>query len=255
MGGARGSGIMRTYAPRPFNAVAFLAILSCVAFLHGLHLTFGGISVELSDAPDGPTPHARVFRWLQAHRGDLAMAERTYKIDRRAVAAVIAYEALENVHNSYYFGLTRSAGPGKVHFKGGYVFEGDPLSRQAEELGYLPRRTVTERRHILESAGGSIAYISAIMARFARIAAGSGYSITCNSPALVTFYSAWDFDRAREWLRLKSFPNTLRPNRPGHWAAEELTELTAVVGKPSRATCSTKNGEYVAKPMILPSNV
>src|SRR5262249_33430133 len=65
---------------------------------------------EANDPPD----YSRVLSWLQMHRGEIAAAEATFRVDRRAIAAAIAWEALENRNMPF---SARAEGPGKVHAK------------------------------------------------------------------------------------------------------------------------------------------
>jgi hypothetical protein len=76
-----------------------------------------GISYELADAPCARTASLRVYRWLQMQRPELRQAEARFRVDRRAIAGAIAYEALDNIFLSPVFGLTRSAGPGRYIIK------------------------------------------------------------------------------------------------------------------------------------------
>ena len=66
----------------------------------------GSISDELSDAWDLPRPKGnyggmseaelQVMSWLQTNLQDIIAAEQRWRIDRRAIAGAIAWEALMN---------------------------------------------------------------------------------------------------------------------------------------------------------------
>jgi len=58
-------------------------------------------------------------------------------IDRRAIAGVIAWEALKNLRTF----SPRSVGPGKVHL---WEVKGNVVAEVVEDLGYLPLRTYKE---------------------------------------------------------------------------------------------------------------
>ena len=76
-----------------------------------------GVSFELQDArrPErgeleklgfATESEARVFLWLQEHASEIMAAETRFRVDRRAIAGAIAWEALENVRSN----LTSAAG-------------------------------------------------------------------------------------------------------------------------------------------------
>jgi hypothetical protein len=193
------------------------------------------VSSELSDAPGAGTGRQRVALWLKIHRSDLTAAARRFRVDQRAIAGVIAYESLEDIHTSWTF-LYRSSGPGKVHFKEGRFTEGNPVSKQVETMGLLPKRTMPERKAILGTARGAALYIGAIMSVYARLAKSHGYSIQCKPAILATYYSAWDFRTAKEYLSIMK-RHDLAPNLVGSWIQQNLAWLAANVGSPS--VCSS----------------
>jgi hypothetical protein len=129
----------------------------------------GGISFELQDAwslppPRGvhteiPLPEAQVLSWLQRHRELIVSAARRFRVDRRAIAGAIAWEALENARTV----SLRAVGPAKVHVNADVVSE-------VEKAGYLPVRTSDERRQLLKTAAGAIEYAAAIMSAKSAIA-------------------------------------------------------------------------------------
>ena len=205
--------------------------------------TLAAVSVELPGAPGGPTPEARVAGWLRKHQPTIARTETSYSVDRRAIAGAIAWEALENPRAWFGFGFARFRGPGKVHYKEGHIFEGEPVAKQVEEAGYLPKVTKEERERLLSTATASIAYIGAIMKAFADVAASAGYYLNCDPPMLTTFYNAWDLNGATELFKKKKAPDKLTANdQMGQWVEKNEPYLVGAVGRPAGALCNPPRG-------------
>src|SRR5262245_30224976 len=116
-----------------------------------------GASFELSDAPRLciPVPlggvsedEARVAAWIWQYRQDIIDAEARFRVDRRAIAGAIAWEALENVLGR----SLRAEGPGKIHVFA-HVLQGlfssgdgtDTLPKLVEDDGYLPQGSIGQR--------------------------------------------------------------------------------------------------------------
>jgi hypothetical protein len=220
-------------------------------------LGFGEISVELADAWSLPPPtnppaglsraQGQVLSWLQAHKADIVSAETKFRIDRRAVAGAIAWEALMNVLVVRTDGFGRSAGPGKVHYSTERTWgEGNPLSKQVEVAGYLPRVTMEKRRQLLRTAVGSATYIGACMAALADIAANHGFNIRCDPPPLCWAYqsrdlTSWESTLANRPAGTPLSPNTDPPTKSmGVWMKDpsHITYLEAGVGKFDPAICT-----------------
>lgn len=120
--------------------------------------------------PDG-TKYSRradaVLSWIEAHRDLIDQEAARQGISPKAIAAVIAWEALNNVQPPFpvtpgtkvhgYRISQRWTGPGKVHFIDSRLVE------QVEARGYLPRVSEAQRGAILSTDEGSIRYIAAIM--------------------------------------------------------------------------------------------
>ena len=238
------------FIKRAIIAFAALAVALAATVLIGIlvrdtHLERrvmpGRLSVELRDAPYAGSREARVGRWLQLNKNDIVSAESRFHIDRRAIAGLIAYEALVNVHLSRYGGIARWSGPGKVHFKEYFFEEGEPLSADVEKLGLLPSRSVTERAALLRRADWAALYIAASMRVLADVvAARTRYDVTCKPGALVTLGSAWGLDDARRhFQRLDPHGRLFTYNFAGNWVQARLPFLEAAVGRPSRALCRT----------------
>jgi hypothetical protein len=198
----------------------------------------GYISFELSDAWDLPRPlgmyggmseaQLQVLSWLQAHAAEIEAAERLWRVDRRAIAAAIAWEALENV---WPFSI-RAVGPGKVHYNSSVV-------NQVEDAGYLPKRSVGAREALLRTPSGAIEYIGAIMAAQADVAASFGYNIRCNVPILTNEFQGRDIEQWRAHLASRKAGSPLEPgNTMGIWSRENLPYMEFGVGTPDPGICS-----------------
>lgn len=189
----------------------------------------GVVSFELWDAPPAPTAERRVALWLGRHASDLARAERRFGVDRRAVGAAIAYEALADPRTGTFGRAARFSGPGKVHYREHRLSEGDPAAKQVEELGYLPHLDMEARRAALAKAPIAIAYIAAIMAAFVRDDPTNGARLACEDAHLVTLYTAWkpsDFAR-------RSLAN-VRDNDAGVWTDRHAAFLDDAIGPSPR---------------------
>jgi hypothetical protein len=207
------------------------------------------ISYELKDAwklppPANPPPgltkaEAQVLRWLQDHSSEIEGAEAKWQVDRRAIAGAIAWEALRNVPTINVqppLHIGRASGPGKVHYSDNRSWgEGNPLSRQVERAGYLPRVSMDQRREILATSPGAIDYIGASMSAFSDIAASSGHQINIRRlPEILTSeYNGDDLDKWQNRLNQKAVGTAFTPgNEMGIWVAGHLTYLEAAVGTP-----------------------
>jgi hypothetical protein len=215
-----------------------------------------GISFELRSAwslPSASEPPSwlgraeqRVFNWLAVHRNSIVAAEWRWHIDRRAIAGAIAWEALQNIN---YFtpaliGCGRSSGPGKVHYRANRLFgEGDPVARQIEVAGYLPRRSMVDRKRHLREPAGAIEYIGATMCAYADIGSDCGFEdLRCRNDLILTqpYQGVRRIGRLNEldsWraalVRHRARGTELAPDNPMyHWVNEPHTSefLEAVVG-------------------------
>jgi hypothetical protein len=223
----------------------------------------GGVSFELAEAWKLPAPSAifagtraerQVLSWLEIHAATIIAAESKWKIDRRAIAAAIAWEALKNV---LPFGI-RGVGPGKVHVTTSRLpqelrdrlppalretlrdVEGakPSVAEQVELRGLLPKRTEREREAILRTAPGAIDYIGAIMTAIADIADSFGHDIRCNPAILTNEYNGRDLLAWTAHLAERSDTGPLRPGNPlGIWTEQNLFYLELGVGKPSPSLC------------------
>lgn len=209
----------------------------------------GGISYELQDAPAECVPttlkvisfdEMRVLAWLQEHRDEIIAAEQKFNIDRRAIAGAIAFEALENIRGSW---TPSSVGPGKIHIHRGWkwhfiyipeLWNNDTVVKQAEEAGYLPKRTLDERKKDLSTPAGAIMAIAGIMAAGADIAAKRGYDIRWNPVILTNFYQGADLEEWKKHLASKKPSEPLKGGNPMDlWVSTHLQYLEDAVGKSS----------------------
>lgn len=123
----------------------------------------------------------RVLAWLRDNKATILETERAFRVDRRAVAAVIAWEAMHNVMRA---GL-RGVGPGKMHtydsrWAGVIPFlpKGNAIPQQVEARGLVPKPpSDDERRLRMTTPIGAMTYIAAAMRAAIDIAAADGFDI------------------------------------------------------------------------------
>ncbi|MFC8520525.1 hypothetical protein [Streptomyces sp. NPDC057257] len=191
-----------------------------------------GISFELQDAwllppPDDietelPLAQTQVLSWLRAHRELIGAAAARRRIDRRAIAAAIAWEALVNVRSASW----RAVGPGKVHVDAAVV-------RETEAAGYLPRRTSAERQRILATPAGAVDYIAAVMAAKADIAAVFGFDIRSRVDILTNEYQGRSLREWTEHLVNKRETTLKGENAIAVWSLRHLHYLELAGGGPA----------------------
>ena len=184
-------------------------------------------SIEVETKRQWSEDEMRVLKWLRAHQAEIVSAEQARQIDRRAIAAAIAWEALQNVHR---FSL-RAAGPGKVHYREG-LSEGNPIAREVERAGYLPPKTMAQRRDTVATASGAIDYVAAIMRAIADVAAEHGRNIQRSPVILTNVYQGSGLRQWEERLRTKPSAEPLRAGNPmAIWTAAHLDYLEDCVGR------------------------
>jgi hypothetical protein len=200
------------------------------------------VSFELPGAeglPDVPTKFTRlprtemhVLAWLQKHQPEIASAAGQFKVDRRAIAGAIAWEAIVQVKGS----SVRAVGPGKAH---SWEFRGMAAVDEVEKMGYMPRSGSEDRqREILETAAGSTRYIGAIMSACADISARHGLQIRDDPGVLTTIYQGWKpseweehmEDRAEDHPAGSPWPRPVVANPMGLWVDQHLPYLEEAVG-------------------------
>lgn len=115
----------------------------------------------------------RVLAWLRGHKAEIIAAEANFQVDRRAIAAAIAWEALENVHSA----SARAVGAGKEHvwrwspqFNPIFPLVGlanttdeGTWVKATEDARLLPQQTPPDRMKILSTPQGAIQYVAATM--------------------------------------------------------------------------------------------
>jgi len=178
--------------------------------------------------------HARhyVRTWLCLHCEEIRSSAGIWRIDQRSIAGAIAWEALHNPLTKGKYRFSRSSGPAKVHYRSSRVWEGWPVARQIEREGYLPQRTMKERRETLNDASGAIRYVGAIMGAFADIAASSPgrYCIRCRPEILANAYQGDDLTSFRQKMAAKKPYDVLLPGNPmAIWVADNLEYLSSSI--------------------------
>jgi hypothetical protein len=225
----------------------------------GIHyLPQEDVSIELSDAPAMCVPASvseislaemRVLAWLQAHKQEIAAAEKRFKVDRRAIAGAIAWEATRNVRGSLEGAFGRFVGPGKSHVwsvSAGMIpaITEDTLVKQVEDATWLPaaeripKQSYGDRKALLATATGSITYIAAAMNAAAHVAEDAGFpSIRKRPEVLAFFWQKRDLDSWRDHLKKKpkgsDFQTGPNPAKDMDlWVRENLRFLEDGVGQP-----------------------
>jgi hypothetical protein len=177
----------------------------------GLKYVHGkGVSFELQDAPFVCVPttlavisddEMRVLAWLRGNKGEIIAAEADFQVDRRAIAAAIAWEALENVHSM----SARAVGAGKEHvwrwsprFDPAFPLVGLASTtdegtwvKGVEDAGLLPPQARADRTKMLAKPKDAIRYVAATMDLIAMIYERSGSPGVCEpqirlNPAILT---------------------------------------------------------------------
>jgi len=223
-----------------------------------------GLSFELEDAPMPQQAETallglanenetRVFLWLEEHAREIAAAESKFRVDRRAIAGAIAWEALVNVKSSV--ATLRAVGPGKVHYwtwrsdktttgslddKSKLWGEAETAAEQVENAGLMPKTTQRQRKEILKTPAGAIDYIGAIMSAFAaeaeklRSGGWQGENIRNRPEILTNAYQGEDLNTWRARLDAKKPGDKLQPgNDMAYWVRARLHNfLEPAIGTP-----------------------
>lgn len=183
----------------------------------------------------------QVLAWLRENRWNIANAEQTFRVDRRAIAGAIAWEMLEHVRRW----SPRSIGPGKVHLYNypgavlGLIPGGDmgayTIAKQAEDSGYLPAQTYSHRMSILATPNGAIQYIAGIMAAISDIAARFGFDDIRSNPIILTnVYQSKTLTTWEEYLRSKTPGSAFAGgNTMDIWVSSNLPFFEDGVGRPN----------------------
>ena len=193
------------------------------------------LSYELdSDAPSlsiAITREQRVYLWLAEYASAINFTATSYNIDPRAIAASIAWEALQNYQNALAQ-LARLYGPGKIHPSGDAVaVEGTNAYGH-----YLPVQS--DLSDYLKDPTNAITYIAAIMNAYAVEASAVGINLRDASDigVLVSYYNGITYNGRQVTLltgpkyfalRVQSISTSpLMPNNEmGQWTENNLTYL------------------------------
>jgi hypothetical protein len=219
-----------------------------------VYLPDESISLELNDAPRMCVPtslntislaQVSVLAWLRKYATAIVEAEHRFSVDRRAIAGVIAWEALKNVQK---IGM-RAVGAGKSHLWDFTYFDGLPIGwthetlvAQVEEKSVLPRQTVENREKQLKTAEGSITYIAAAMSLAADMVEEHGFPSIRRRPDVLAYF--WNSQDLRTWEK------HLKAKKPGEgffpltdmakWVQNNNPYLVDAVGKPDWSVLETK---------------
>ncbi|HLI97284.1 MAG TPA: hypothetical protein VKT72_14545 [Candidatus Baltobacteraceae bacterium] len=210
------------------------------------------ISSELRTVPNSGSPEMRVLLWLRQHRDAIALAATRFHVSRVAIAGAIAYEALLNVHFSDYDGLALWSGPGKVHYKEYRLSQGDPVAKQVEDLGLLPKRNMEQRRALLEDPSWAALYIAAIMSALAKVATQeTRHNPSCEPGALVSMFVSLDLPEARQYFSRSSEEKSfiVAYGLPGNWTIAHSKVLSAAVGGSRCETLGDASRVRVTRPV------
>ena len=188
------------------------------------------VSFELHIQGDRGTPRQEVTAWLNENRAEIARDSARWRVSPKAVAGVVAYEAIEDPLPGQFARIFRFSGPGKVHYKEYFTSEGEPVAKQVEDIGYLPRLTETQRKKRLSNSAGAIQYICVIMRYYSDIAASHHLVLSDNVGALATLYSAWSPASYKRYLQSdRGRQGLFTPNNVGEWVLTNISYLDAAL--------------------------
>ena len=212
------------------------------------------VSFEMDDAPymSVPTrlsgltaPQMRVLAWLQKYKLDIVAAEQRWRVDRRAIAGAIAWEALEN-WNIGGFKIphgVRAVGAAKVHVYNSKnpmtnIVNADEntVAKQVEDGGYLPKQSLADRKKLLATPEGAITYVAAIMRAFSEMAVGYGFQIGGDPVILTNLFQEKDLPKWKASLEKKKATGITKlsgGNEMDIWVGRNLLFLEDAVGRPN----------------------
>lgn len=188
---------------------------------------------------------ARMWDWLRFYRKQIRTHAIKFKIDRRAVAGVIAWEAMFNVMRS----SPRSAGPGKMHLYdnalGGFGFEReDALPDELEARGYVSKKTEAQQERWLATVRGSLEYISAGFRAAADITQRElKIDISYRPKVLVAFYHSFllkDWEARMRKKRTEGDATFAIKSKMALWVDANLDFLESAVGRPGSGGVVTR---------------
>ena len=157
-------------------------------------------SIELQGAdPRTDDPAEAVAVWLDLHKNEIAAAAKRWRVDKRAIAGAIAWEALQNPNK---YASIRGPGPGKPHAFS-YIGNVPQWTEVVELTQRMPRQTFLDRRRITKDPNTAIQYIAAALDVIAHMAEYRGWSLR-DQPGVLTFaYHARDIESWSRTLTVK----------------------------------------------------
>jgi hypothetical protein len=182
----------------------------------------------------------RVLAWLRDNKAAILEAERTFRVDRRAIAAVIAWEAMHNIMRA---GL-RGVGPGKMHAYARqlaavipFLPKGHAIPQQVEARGLVPvPKSDDERRIRMATLPGALTYIAAGMRAAIGIAAAHGFNISHDLAALTSFYQGYDLPDWEKHIKKKKQQGSttfVAADPIPVWTMSHIAYLESVLGPPT----------------------
>lgn len=155
----------------------------------------------------------------------IARAARKWNVDPLGVIGAIVWEAFVNPR----WTLLRGSGFGKMHYREWWIlFEGEPLAKQLEDVGYLTPLTMEQRRWELVKPDVAVTYITVAMHAFSVLAEKYGHSIRNRPEILCTAYNRFKLDTWDEHLAEKPKGEPLRPGDMGEWVENNLGLLRKI---------------------------
>lgn len=224
-----------------------------------------GVSYELRHAPAMcvstslatlSEDEMQVLAWMVVNRARIVAAAFTFKVDRRAIAGAIAWEALQNVQGNARGGLRKGAGiivgPGKLHmvepswfspFGGGLVVpclsDTNTWPKAVEDAGILPTQTLNDRKARAATDAGAIAHVAASLSLIAAIYEDAGSPGVCSPPMRhnpVILTNVYNARGPSEWkarvATIKAGESLKRGNPMDVWVDSHLQYLEDGVGVP-----------------------
>ncbi len=134
-------------------------------------IRLGRVSDELQMAPAALTGGERVRLWMRKYEKDILQLATFRDIDPRAITAIIAWEALQNIQF-----VKRAYGPGKVHFYGPFPDILNGVAEDIENRGFMPKLTFfTRPEFFMKHPMNSVQYVAAIVKGYTDVLRSHGY--------------------------------------------------------------------------------
>jgi hypothetical protein len=182
----------------------------------------------------------RVLAWMRDNKDAILEAERAFRVDRRAIAAAIAWEALHNIMR----GGLRGVGPGKMHTYSSqlagvvsFLPKGDAIPQQVEARGLVPKpKSDDDRSTIMTTPRGATTYIGAGMRAAIDIAAAGGFDISHDLAALTSFYQGYDLPGWEAHISKKKARGEttfVAADPMALWTISHVNFLESVLGSPA----------------------